>query len=223
MNITIIRGAGFSSNCFLLQEENNSKIVIVDLGLPGEQTSFKLREALLSLTEKNFDIELEVFLSHCHVDHILGFDNLEGFSNITFSSSPKTTQHINARDRVTLLGMFGGGSIGYEVTKIYEHEEKLVLGSEDLMVLHTPGHTDGCAVLYDQEAKALFAGDVVFAGGASGRVDLPTGDRQTLIQSLNALAKLEIQHLYSGHGQEVHKNVNENILAAKRMLEKSYY
>ena len=65
----------------------------------------------------------------------------------------------------------------------------------------------------------MFAGDVVFAGGACGRVDFPTGNRQVMISTLGKVAELDIKHLYSGHGPDMHKNIKANILSAKRMME----
>lgn len=218
MEIISIEGKGLSSNCFIISNTTRDKVIIVDLGLNGQFTNFKLKKELTIFTKNDFEFPIEVFLTHCHLDHILGYDNLVGFKNVTFSSSPLTAQHINSRDTVTLHQMFPNSKIEFKVSKQYSDEELLPLNGEEITVIHTPGHTDGSACLYDKKEKALFAGDLVFSGGGVGRVDLPTGNQQTILQSLDRLTKMDIQHLYSGHGPNLHSRIRENILLAKRQM-----
>lgn len=219
MQVEVIRGEGLNSNIFILKSDNEKKILVIDLGLDGLQTNFALKKKLEKITQKMNNFEIEVFLTHCHIDHILGSDNLAGFTNVQYSASPQTAKHINESDAVTLLSMYGVGEINYSVDKIYNDTEKISFVGADLEVIHSPGHTDGCAAIYDKISKSLFAGDVVFAGAGCGRVDLPTSNRTALIASLGKLAELEVEHLYSGHGPDLHTGIKENILAAKRMLE----
>ena len=220
MKIEIVRGKNFSSNSFILAEESVNKIVIVDLGIPGRLSGFPLKTQLNKITNNNFEVEIEVFLTHCHADHILGSDNLTDYNKVKFSASPLTAKHINNNEIITLISSLGlNEEINYKVTKEYQDKEFITLEGAKLEVIHAPGHTDGSAVIYDHKSKSLFAGDVVFAEGGCGRTDLPTGKRRALVTTLEKLAELEIEHLYSGHGAEVHKDVKENILSAKRMLE----
>ncbi len=70
------------------------------------------------------------------------------------------------------------------------------------LVLHTPGHTPGSIVLYDQERSVLFSGDTLFAGGV-GRTDLPHGDSSALRRSLDRLLALPPKtRVIPGHGGE---------------------
>ena len=65
--------------------------------------------------------------------------------------------------------------------------------------LETPGHTWG-SVCYLCE-NAIFSGDTLFAGSC-GRTDLPGGDWQTIMLSLERLAELEGDYnVYPGHGE----------------------
>jgi glyoxylase-like metal-dependent hydrolase (beta-lactamase superfamily II) len=59
--------------------------------------------------------------------------------------------------------------------------ELLIVGKLKLRVLHTPGHTDDsmCLALPDR----IFTGDTLLIGG-TGRTDLPTGDPESLHDSL---------------------------------------
>ena len=73
-------------------------------------------------------------------------------------------------------------------------------GELRLHVLHTPGHTEGSVCLYDADGGRLFSGDTLFAGGW-GRVDLPGGSAQEMVESLVRLAALDDPlRVLPGHG-----------------------
>jgi glyoxylase-like metal-dependent hydrolase (beta-lactamase superfamily II) len=73
-------------------------------------------------------------------------------------------------------------------------------GAIRLRVLHTPGHTPGSVCLQSTDDGLLFSGDTLFAG-AWGRVDLPGGSAEAIVESLGRLADLEpIVAVLPGHG-----------------------
>jgi hydroxyacylglutathione hydrolase len=73
-------------------------------------------------------------------------------------------------------------------------------GELRLRVLHTPGHTEGSVCLYDIDGGYLFSGDTLFAGGW-GRVDLPGGSAEQMVESLGRLAGLDDPlRVLPGHG-----------------------
>jgi glyoxylase-like metal-dependent hydrolase (beta-lactamase superfamily II) len=75
-------------------------------------------------------------------------------------------------------------------------------GDVRLEVLHTPGHTEGSVCLLSAEDGIIFSGDTLFAGGW-GRVDLPGGDAEAMVESLARLARLEDSlRVVPGHGRE---------------------
>ena len=218
MKVDTVRGLGLCSNSFILSASEEKKLLVIDLGLNGIATGFKLRRALNKIVKKEAkEWQLEVFLTHCHIDHIAGEDNLKNFQEVVFSASKAAAEHINSRDSVTLLAKYGA-KISFQVNKIYNDGDRIKIGDAELTVIYAPGHTNGSAVLYESKAKALFSGDVVF-DGACGRVDLATSNHQEMIASLAKLTQYDVQHLYSGHGPDLHENVNENILAVKNMMD----
>jgi glyoxylase-like metal-dependent hydrolase (beta-lactamase superfamily II) len=74
-------------------------------------------------------------------------------------------------------------------------------GSIRLLVLHTPGHTEGSVCLYAPDDGLLLSGDTLFAAGW-GRVDLPGGDPDAMVESLGRLTTLEDRTVVlPGHGQ----------------------
>jgi hydroxyacylglutathione hydrolase len=74
-------------------------------------------------------------------------------------------------------------------------------GAIRLVVLHTPGHTEGSVSLFAPDDGLLFSGDTLFAGGW-GRVDLPGGDPAAMVESIARLTSFEDPTaVLPGHGQ----------------------
>ena len=74
-------------------------------------------------------------------------------------------------------------------------------GDIRLVVLHTPGHTEGSVCLYSLDDGVIFSGDTLFAAGW-GRVDLPGGDPEAMVASLARLTEFEDRTaVLPGHGQ----------------------
>jgi hydroxyacylglutathione hydrolase len=75
-------------------------------------------------------------------------------------------------------------------------------GSISLRVLHTPGHTEGSVCLLAGDEGLLYSGDTLFAAGW-GRVDLPGGDPDAMVESLGRLLTLDDGvRVYPGHGAD---------------------
>ena len=65
-------------------------------------------------------------------------------------------------------------------------------------MIETPGHTKGSVCL--QLDNCLFTGDTIFEKDI-GRVDLPGGNKEQLIESLKKISELPTSlKLYPGHG-----------------------
>ena len=93
-----------------------------------------------------------------------------------------------------------------KVPKVDRHitdEEVLEVGSLRLRSLYTPGHAPGHLAFYAEEQGLVFSGDALFAGSV-GRVDLPGGSMEVLMQSISErlLTLPEDTRVLSGHGPE---------------------
>ena len=73
-------------------------------------------------------------------------------------------------------------------TKSYDEGDKLTVGSLEIEVLATPGHSGGSVTL--KCGECLFTGDTLFAGSC-GRTDFPDGSMKTIMASLKRLGELE--------------------------------
>lgn len=67
-------------------------------------------------------------------------------------------------------------------------------------VIYTPGHRDDCISIYFSDDKMMFVGDFIFRD-CIGRVDLPGGNINKMIDSINKIKKYDRDiSIYSGHG-----------------------
>ncbi len=74
-------------------------------------------------------------------------------------------------------------------------------GDIRLDVLHTPGHTEGSVCLLATGERLVFTGDTLFAG-AWGRVDLPGGSPEAMVESLGRLSAMDSDlAVLPGHGR----------------------
>lgn len=77
------------------------------------------------------------------------------------------------------------------IDRYIEEGDTISFGEEAALTLHTPGHTPGsvCFEVKDGKQSIIFAGDTLFRRGI-GRTDLPGGDTQQLLSSIQS-------HLYT--------------------------
>ena len=67
-------------------------------------------------------------------------------------------------------------------------------------IIKTPGHTSDSVTFYFKEDNIMFVGDFLF-NGSIGRYDLPTGDYNQMVESLNNIFKYPLDTvIYPGHG-----------------------
>jgi glyoxylase-like metal-dependent hydrolase (beta-lactamase superfamily II) len=76
-------------------------------------------------------------------------------------------------------------------------------GKPVVSVRFAPGHSAGHVMFHCQGIKALFCGDVIFRESI-GRTDLPGGEMQTLLESIQqqVFSLPDETHLLPGHGPE---------------------
>lgn len=126
-----------------------------------------------------------VVITHSHWDHI------ENLPTIIERFDPT----VHAFEPGNLPG-------GVEAEKISDGDT-ISLGATNapFLVIHTPGHKNDHVCLYNPDENILFSGDLIFPGGSFGRTDLDEGDRDTLINSIQRIADLDVQELYAGHSE----------------------
>ncbi|MCB2197552.1 MAG: MBL fold metallo-hydrolase [Bacteroidetes bacterium] len=187
----------FQENTFLLYDETN-ECIIIDAGC-NEEHEF---EAIDKFIEENNLILRSIVNTHCHIDHIMGNAYLVNKYKVP-SVAHKDDMPLLERSNDMAL------AFGFKVeeppvpNQFVTEGEKITFGNTELEVKHVPGHSPGSIALYCETESFVIVGDVLFTGSI-GRTDLPGGDYDTLIASINdKLFTLPADtEVYPGHGEK---------------------
>jgi len=182
------------TNCYLISCKKTKIAAVID---PGGEDEVDL---ILNLLQKNnFDLKY-IINTHGHIDHIAG--------NKTLKAKTEALLLIHRLDADMLVNANKNFSsfMGKEICsphadKLLEEGDEISLGTLNLIVIHTPGHTLGGISLVSN--NIVFTGDTLFAGGI-GRTDLPGGSYQDLIKSIKEKLLIlgDDKIIYPGHGPD---------------------
>lgn len=166
-----------AENSFLIFKEGTGKALLID---PGDEAD-RLMEPL---AERGLELEA-ILLTHCHFDHIGAVAPIA-----RATGAPVYCPEIEVPILADVMAYVPWPGIGPYESYAADHTvaggEHLSLAGFEIDVLFTPGHSPGHVTYSVPEAGALFSGDVLFQGSV-GRVDLPGGDWDTLLESIRML------------------------------------
>ena len=176
LDLRIIPVTPFSQNCSLLFDTQSKEAILVDPG--GEANKILDEIEKLGLTLK------EVWLTHGHLDHAGGADEIREKTGVPVIGPHKDDQFW--MDDIEMhWENYGHKGMGRNVVpdRYLEDGDSLTLGGVEFGIVHTPGHTPGHVVIYNQDMKIAFVGDVLFRGSI-GRTDFPKGNLDDLVTSI---------------------------------------
>ncbi len=197
-----------SSNVFLIVGKLN---VLIDSG--SEENSSLLKSSLKEIGFSPNDVDL-ILHTHGHCDHFSG-DIL--FKNPSIQMHGFDAEYVNIKDSSFTASSLLGTKFFPKIKSFFSQNETISLGTFDLQVLFTPGHTEGSVCFFEKNQKILFSGDTLFKG-CPGRFDLVSGNKQKLTSSLLKLKKLDFETLLPGHGAGVFEKQPKNIDLALECL-----
>lgn len=185
------------TNSYLIADRTTGQAVVIDPAWDGPRI-------VRSADAEGWTIEA-IWLTHAHFDHLGGVAGVaEGASageesTLSIGLHPKDMDMWERSGGAPIFGM--KVDPGPRPNLFFEHGQTLSLGSLVFEVRFAPGHTPGHVMFYCQEEGVIFSGDVIFQGGI-GRTDLPGGDYQTLLQSIQSqvLSLPDSTQVHSGHG-----------------------
>ncbi len=209
--IHVLGGMGYDSNIFLVEDDDP---ILVDTG-----TRYHLRRNVEDIEEIVPITDIgSIILTHRHYDHTGGAAELAKRSGAEVYVHREDANAVRIGDSVsTGARNFDDDQERVDVTLLDEGQE-LSTGFYNFMVLHTPGHTVGGISLYDIEHRILLSGDTVFTNGGVGRWDLPTGNYDQLVASIELLSKLDVDGLYPGHMAAVAEGGSDHVKMGLRNL-----
>jgi glyoxylase-like metal-dependent hydrolase (beta-lactamase superfamily II) len=179
------------ANCYIVADEVAKEGLIIDPG--ADAAAILKRVAHLGLKIKY------VVLTHSHFDHVLAAGAIKKATGAVLA--------VHEADAKSLNDGFLARMAGIVLDKVPPPDlllkgwEDIAVGGLSFTVLHLPGHSPGGIALYGQDV--VFTGDSLFEQSI-GRTDLPGGDYQQLIDSLNCrlLALDDDIKVYPGHGSD---------------------
>ena len=192
LEVVTLPNGQLAENCYLLADRRTREAVIID---PGEEPAMFLAE----LDTRAWTLRA-IWLTHAHVDHIMGVSAVRGATGAPI--------HLHPLDRpiYDALPQFGV-SLGKQLEAppppdvALESGGSVRVGRFEFEVRFTPGHSPGSVSFVGHDM--VFGGDVLF-NGSVGRTDLPGGDAATLMASIQTqfLSLPDSTVVHSGHGPD---------------------
>jgi len=192
VKIVSIPNGRFVENCYLVIDEAGAECAIID---PGEEAGL-IAHKLAAANVK----AVAIWLTHAHLDHVLGVPRLKADTGApVYLHAGDRALYDHVPDQATAFGMRATPLPAPD--RALAHGDLLRVGTLQFRVRHAPGHSPGSVVFEGQ--GVAFAGDVLFQGSI-GRTDLPGGDFETLIRSIERelLTLPDSTIVYCGHGPE---------------------
>lgn len=192
MKIETLVVGPLATNCYFLQSKDLHEAVVVD---PGGDP-----RRILETIAKTDNNHLTIVNTHAHGDHIQGNAFLVESTGAPVWAGDKDALALTD-PKLNLSAMMGLPIISPPATRLLKHGDSVDFGTSHLVVLETPGHSQGSLSLYSSDQGVLFCGDTLFRAGI-GRTDLPGGDFEQLLGSIrDRLFTLPDETIvYPGHG-----------------------
>lgn len=199
------------ANLYLLIGDEKDLLIDTGIGV------FDIKNEISKISKK----PLMALNTHCHFDHSGGN---KFFPEIFIHASERkclaNPEKNNTASFLLKDGDFVLKNPGLDIVKYKVESPKMIntlknnqaikIGSFNLKVLHTPGHSAGSICLYEPDKKILFSGDVIYDGQLL--YDLPFSDTKAYLNSLKELSKLNIDMCFPGHNEILDKAKLRTIL-----------
>ena len=183
------------TNAYLVADSGSGEAAVIDPAWDGDLILEESRRRGWRIGH--------LWYTHAHFDH------LGGAGAIADALNPLPLVALHPADHVLWRAEGGAPLFGYKIDPGPEpgidlfEGQTLILGGTQLVVRHTPGHTPGHCAFTVQSERVCFCGDLIFSGSV-GRTDLPGGDWDALVSSIErAIFTLPDEtRLLAGHGSE---------------------
>jgi hydroxyacylglutathione hydrolase len=183
------------TNCFLIADEAAKQAVVFDA--PDHTVGPLLKQA----ADRGWDV-IGLWLTHGHFDHFADHavvrQRFPAAKVLLHALDEPKAQHPDVQTRMFQLPfVIPPVKVDVRVTD----NQKLQIGSLEVIAMHTPGHSPGHVVYYFPKEQMLVGGDLII-GGSIGRTDLPDSDPEQMVVSVRRVMSLPAAtRLLGGHGR----------------------
>lgn len=184
-----------STFTYVLVDTTTNSCAVIDSVLNYDQdaakASTKSADQVIAYIKDNALTNQWILETHIHADHISAAHYLQTHIG------GKTAIGSGIKNVLSMwVPIFDTGNDtpidGSQFDCLFEDGETFQLGSLNIQVIHTPGHTPACASYFieanNQIENTLFVGDTLFAPSlGTARVDFPGGSAEQLFNSIQKL------------------------------------
>jgi hydroxyacylglutathione hydrolase len=183
-------------NTYIIYNEQN-ECAIIDPGCFDDSEKNEMVHFIDSLNLK----PIMLLNTHCHLDHVFGNKFIAEKYNLVLQLHEKEKTVLQFAPTSGLMynlpfDNYNGNFI------ILKQDDEIKIGNDELTILETPGHSPGSICFYSAAQHFVIGGDVLFKRSI-GRTDLPGGNHETLLQSIQQKLFVLPQQtiVYNGHGE----------------------
>lgn len=154
----------YSTNCYLLKNEETGEMIVIDPGADAK--------GIFAKCEEMGGKVVAILLTHAHYDHTTGVDELRALTGAKVYANE--AEKASFTDSMIHLG-----------TKVVLPDayltdgQVMTLGGMEFTAISTPGHTPGGMCFYFEPEKMLFSGDTLFRASV-GRTDFKGSSMEAL-------------------------------------------
>ena len=160
------------TNCYIVYDEETKECAVIDPGAEAEK--------IIRLIHQKELKPIMIINTHGHVDHVGANKDLIDEYGVPLLIHSADSPMLDKVEQME-LSFFLGAKNSPPADKFLVEGEKVDIGSIQLEIIHTPGHSPGSVSLLGN--GVLFSGDTLFWGGV-GRTDLPGGSWNELVRSI---------------------------------------
>ncbi len=191
MILEVFSSGPIETNTILLGCPLTKKGAVIDVPLESSAWLTRRIQALDLKVEK-------ILLTHSHWDHIAEVKLLQELlgASVYIHAEDRANLEQPGTDELPLMFSIEG----IKPSGLLTDGEIIMVGTLEIKVIHTPGHSTGSVCFYLEKEKVLISGDTLFRG-TMGRIDFPKSRPDLMKSSLKKLAALPSDtQVFPGHG-----------------------
>jgi hydroxyacylglutathione hydrolase len=193
--------AGHIIGCNVYLIYDGDEWVLIDVGY--EETVDEVIELVRQMDFPLSQCKL-LIATHADVDHIQGLAKVKQMLRTEVAAHPRAAELMASGDTLRTFAEIEAQDIhmempAVETDRLLADGDKIEVGSLELEVWHTPGHTE--SQLSFRLKNLLFSGDNIYRDGGVGAIDAHHGsDLVAFLESLRRIRDSDVEWLLPSHG-----------------------